>query len=571
MIRKLAVAVALSLPLAAQVTETIEVSITSVDVVVTDAKGNRIRGLTKADFEVVEDGKPREITNFSEYALDVERRPVRPPAAEAGAAPLEAAPVQTPPRRLLLVFDSNTLTSKHRRAGAADAIKFIDKHVRPADKVMVAVLTRKFTTRTDWTSDRDELRRVIQAIGSEVTAIGADAARKSAEEEMTYLLDIAASTAGTDPNIVVPPKFEELTQIARRYAEQALTETRHTASLIERLVAQFAVYPEKKALIFIGEGLESRPGWEIFERLESIRSGKDPGVGLSIAVGGTQGTVGGAVPPGGTASTPLVAEAAKYSASAILQRVADNAYRKGVPIYAINPGTNDDSDAGAQGFSDPGQLFARFASRLDGYKLVGDGSGGAAYVGMRADLALDQVAADLGSYYSIGFRGSGRPSRASIRVKPKRAGHQVRVALAGTPLSPTDAVTDAVTAHHVLEPATNDLEIALDAGAPVQAGEKQKVTLRVIIPIRNLALVKQGDEVTGGFDVYLSISDGKSYFSPVNKQSHAIKWPAATAIEDDERTMTYSIDVTMEPGASQISVGVVDQRSKKTGYERIGV
>lgn len=92
----------------------------------------------------------------------------------------------------------------------------------------------------------------------------------------------------------------------------------------------------------------------------------------------------------------------------------------------------------------------------------------------------------------------------------------------------------------------------------------------MIIPIRNLKLARQGSEVTGGFDVYLSISDGKAYFSEVNKQSHTIRWPADSYQgEDDERTLTYSIDVTLEGGANRISVGVVDHATKKTGYETI--
>lgn len=568
MIRNVAAVLTMSLTLsvAAQVSETIEVAVTSVDVVVTDAKGNRVRGLTKADFQVIEDGKVREITNFSEYALTAPSLALSNAAATVSpqAAPSQA--VLTPPRRLLILFDSNTLTSKHRRNGAADALKFIDKHVRPADKVMVGVLTQQFKMRTDWTSDREELRRVISAIGSEVTAIGVDSDRKDAEEEMSYLLDIAAGTLGLDPRVAAPPRFEELINIARKYAEQAFGETRRTAALIEKIVSQFAAYPEKKAMIFIGEGLESRPGWELFEKLEAIRSGQLPSVGVQISTGqNAQGN--------STASAPVVvvAEMARYNASSLLQHLAESSFRKGVPIYAINPGTNQDADTESKELSHAGQQFARFASRADGYTMVGDGSGGAAFIGMRAELALDQVAADMGSYYSIGFRASGPAKRASIRVKPQQAGHKVRVALAGTPIAPADPVTDAVTAHHVLEPSTNDLEIALETLDPVAAGEKQKVTLHVIIPIRNLSLVRQGEDLTGGFDIYLSISDGKGYFSPVNKQSHAIKWPASTAGVDDERTMTYSIDVTMEPGASQISVGVVDQRSKKTGYERIGV
>ena len=565
MIRRLAVLFALALPLAAQVRETIEVAVTSIDVVVTDANGNRIRGLTKADFEIVEAGQPREITNFTEYsgtsgAAAASAAEIKStPAAEAAAAP------PPPARRMLLVFDSNTLTPTLRRSGAAAAVAFVDANVRPIDKVMVAVLSRSFTPRTEWTSDRAELRRVLQAIGSEVSVLGADAERKAAEEEINYLLDIAASTVGSDNPVVIPPSFEELIGVGRRYADRAMQQSRDSALLLGTVVSQLATYPEKKAMIMIGEGIDTRPGWELFEKLETIRSGKTASIGLQMTLKNGQPNVGATISP--------MLEAQRYDASSLLQTLAENAFGKGVPIYAINPGTNQDiaSATESNDLIDGGQQFARFASRLDGYRLVGEGSGGATYVGMKADLALNQVAADLGGYYSIGFRASGPAKRESIRVRVKQPKTSVRVALAGAPQTPADAITDAVTAHHVLAPESNDLEIALSTGDAVAAGEKQKVTLKVIIPIRNLQLVRQGDEVTGGFDVYLSISDGKGYFSPVNKQSHAIRWAAADVPEDDDRTMEYTIDVTMEPGASQISVGVVDQRSKKTGYDLIEV
>jgi Ca-activated chloride channel family protein len=50
--------------------ETVEVSIVNVDVVVTDGKGNRVRGLTRDDFEIFENGKPQPVSNFAEYASD---------------------------------------------------------------------------------------------------------------------------------------------------------------------------------------------------------------------------------------------------------------------------------------------------------------------------------------------------------------------------------------------------------------------------------------------------------------------------------------------------------------------
>jgi len=44
-----------------RLSETIDVTVTNIDVVVTDAHGRRVRDLTKDDFEIVEKGEKREI------------------------------------------------------------------------------------------------------------------------------------------------------------------------------------------------------------------------------------------------------------------------------------------------------------------------------------------------------------------------------------------------------------------------------------------------------------------------------------------------------------------------------
>src|SRR5688572_25929801 len=47
--------------------ESIDVNVVNVEVYVTDKQGRRVQGLTRDDFQVLEDGKPVEITNF--YAV----------------------------------------------------------------------------------------------------------------------------------------------------------------------------------------------------------------------------------------------------------------------------------------------------------------------------------------------------------------------------------------------------------------------------------------------------------------------------------------------------------------------
>src|SRR5512147_1925710 len=50
----------------------VEVNYVEIDAVVTDAQGNFVRDLTPSDFEVMEDGKPQEISAFTVVDIPIE-------------------------------------------------------------------------------------------------------------------------------------------------------------------------------------------------------------------------------------------------------------------------------------------------------------------------------------------------------------------------------------------------------------------------------------------------------------------------------------------------------------------
>ena len=558
MLRQFALLLAVALPALGQVKETIEVSITSVDVVVTDGKGNRVRGLTRDDFEVLVAGKPQEITNFSEYTTPGSG-PAAPAIAPAtpGGAPAAAPDVSTPPLwRVLMIIDNNTLTLRNRRTAMAAAQEFVEKNVRRGDLVMIATLGGSFTPRTEWTTARYELQRVLGKIGEEANIGRIEQDRRKTEQEIDRMVEMAST-----PGRALRYRFADLMAVGRTYAERSLQDARHSIALLSAVVNDVSRFREKKAVIFIGEGLDAQPGWDMFQRLETIK--------MQVDTGQT-----GAAMRGTTRDFSPINEAGRYSTSGALYQFAGVAYRKGVPIYAINPGMNEDAAGAVErtSLADHTAEFANVISKMAGYQVVATMSGGAAFIGQRPDRALAQIGSDLGSYYSLGFRASAGSLKnpGSVRVKT-RHGYRVRMVMAGVPESAEEKLGEAVVAHHVLPPAGNELQIALATQPGVAVGEKKQIKLLVMIPVRQLALVRQGAEFTGGFDVYLSIGDGTGKTSGVNKQTHTIRWPAEALPQLLGRNLTYAVDVTLEPGSNQISVGVVDHGSKKTGFERVGV
>jgi len=96
--------------LTAQVSETIDVRVINVDVTVT-SKGGPVRGLTRNDFEVFEDGHRQSITNF--YATE-ETRALADKADSAAAAPAAEQPDPRFRRKVLVLVDNNH-TTRHNR------------------------------------------------------------------------------------------------------------------------------------------------------------------------------------------------------------------------------------------------------------------------------------------------------------------------------------------------------------------------------------------------------------------------------------------------------------------------
>ena len=179
---------------------------------------------------------------------------------------------------------------------------------------------------------------------------------------------------------------------------------------------------------------------------------------------------------------------------------------------------------------------------------------------------LVNAAEELSSYYSLTFKSTVTP----VQIRTTRPNFTVRPVSVTAPLPLEDVVGDAVIGQHAGITPPNDLGIRVTAEpAPAVEGEGRKVKLHVLIPIDNLGLTRDKGEIKGGFDVYLSMGDDAGGFSPLIKRTHTINWPAGAREQAASTTIDFAVDVVMAPGRRRISVGVLDQGSKKTGYQLV--
>ena len=169
--------------------ETVVVQVVEIPVTVVNNDGKAVRGLTKADFELYDEGKRVPIEYFE--MLDMK-------ALASGTA--KSRPPAAATRNFLLLFDlANSSPGTMRRAGVA-AKEFVVEQLGPHDLAAVAVLTVEEGLRvvTAFTQDRKMLTAAIDTLGDTKYFKVADPLMLSFKD--TSNLNAAALALGTGAN-----------------------------------------------------------------------------------------------------------------------------------------------------------------------------------------------------------------------------------------------------------------------------------------------------------------------------------------------------------------------------------
>jgi VWFA-related protein len=390
-------------PSAAQVDNDDVVRITTnlvqVDVVVTDKSGKHISDLKPEEFELLEDGRPQPITNFS-YALNEPTAITTGSATTTGRTPVDrilptAPPSPLPPeqvrRTIALTVDDLGLSFESMGQMRRVLRKFVDEQMQPGDLVAIIRTGGDMGALQQFTNDKRLLYKAIERVRWNICS-------------RAGISIVPAMRAGADvPNGGCPPGRADETLRALRFIVQGMREL-----------------PGRKSLIMLSDGIPS-------EQQESPLNPFDPNAEKRLGRFATENESTG----GGNTISYLEP----------LRRVAELAIRASVVIYGIDTrgvvyayGATAADDFSGMSWEKRGELIrqrgAAAARMVDGPASLARQTGGLMIQGTN-DIygGVRRVMDDQKGYYLLGYQPGGEIFDRRfhhLKVGVKRKGMTVR-------------------------------------------------------------------------------------------------------------------------------------------------
>jgi VWFA-related protein len=523
--------------------ESIDVRVINIDVVVTDRKGTPIRGLKQDDFELLENGVAKPITNFYE----VEAARVGPTAATttASAPPPAPPPVRaveeipdTQKRRILFFIDNLSLHPFNRNRVFKEMKEFAKTAMRPGDEAMIATYNRSLKVRVPFTRDITVIQTTLDVIAGE-SALGV-----SARSERT----------DTESRIRDAQSYDDAVAIARQYSQSIEHDLRQSVSSLNGLLTTLAGVEGKKILVLTSEGFPMQPGREMFYFIDEVGKTKNW-------------------------NSSSMLEGMSFDGHSQIESVAKTANANGITVYAIHAAGLDAGNDNSAERSTPTSFSVSQAAQsntTESMQLMADMTGGLASIRTNNfKNAFNRIESDLDAYYSLGYRaGTERVDRQRsihVRLKSRNRNYTVRSRQTFVEKSAFAEMSDRVIANALYPSKANDMRILTRIGTPVATSDEDlfRVPVEIQIPMESLTLVPQGEDAySGGFDVYVVVANKDGDLSDVARKQHQIHVPTVDLNKTKGKFYTYSVDLIMEKGLNRISVGVSDEVSNTTGFAR---
>jgi VWFA-related protein len=514
---------------AGSVVRSVDVSITNIDVIVSDSKGNRVTGLKKEDFEVVEDGLNQPITNF--YAVEGGNvtlfgdeaipTPPPPPAPGLPAAPPAAAAVPLPKTWMVIFIDNLHLTPFNRNRVLRNVEDWVMTMLKGDVQAMVVTWDRSLKVRRKFTSDArdiaDVLRQVEEISANRVSTIGE-------RRDVIQAIDDAQNQDAAIYRV-------------RQYAESLANDLQFTMDAMKTTLNQLSGVEGRKIMVHVSEGLPQSPGAELWSYIQD----------RFHSIGG-------------------MTEQFTFDRTTSYAGIIQSANAAGVSLYMFDAsGLSANEAASAENKTTSGRIdtFVERSNLQSMLTMMAEETGGVAVLNRNdVTVPLKEIQKDVASYYSLGYRslrsGSDRPHNISVKVK--RKGLVARARKSYVEKSPDTRASEAVTSALYFPRDDNPLSVGLEVGAPTPADKQNYlVPLRVRVPYARLTMLPEGPKLKGRMLLYFIVVDASGQESDLSTQTVPVELDAKDGETLAKKDFVYVVKLLMIPGGQRLSLAVRDQ------------
>ncbi len=475
--------------------ETIDVRVVNIEVVVTDKKGNRITGLGLDDFELLVDGDEVPISYFTEIRDGK--------AAEVGGGGIGGAPGLDQGEALrtnYLVFIDDYFTVTRDRNRVLDRIADDLGQLGDGDRVaMVSFDGKRLDMMTNWTNDPAQLQeafrkaRARKAFGlQQITAL------RTVDEDRRDRRRLTLNSAGSidlDPNLLPNQTFPD-----RDFAQRLESQVDRSILAAVSALRSFGTPSGRKVMLVLSGG------WPMNAVQYTLNDDIDDVIRFTDRQFSTNGEN----------FVPLV----------------DTANLLGYTLYPVDvPGFDrtsntaadvivaraDDPTTGTVGpqFSNPREAFGspRELQVHDGLVKLAQETGGTAILNARRDRSLTEAVADTRTFYWLGFtpQRMDDDERHDIEVRIRgRKDLLVRARDGYVDLSRSTEVTMIVEGSLLFGDPPSNIPLDLRFGRPKRGGRgKMRIPIEVGMPMEQITLLPTNGRYVNELEIRITVMDEK--------------------------------------------------------------
>ena len=504
-----------------------EINYVEVDARVLDAQGKFIPGLTAGDFQVLEDGKPQQVTAFSLVNIPVERIE-RPLFASKPIEPDVRTNLQAANGRIYLIVldDLHTHPLRSNRTKVA-ARQFIEKYIGSNDMAAVVYTGGRVDASQDFTGNQ---RLLVQAVDK---FMGRKLRSSTMNKVDDYFRNAGTPNAGEKPT--------DLDDKERGYqARSALETIRNLSQYLGNIRGR------RKALVMFSEGIDYDIN-NVFENTEAT------------------------------------------TVMDTTREVIAAATRANVAVYGVDPRgltSGGDDLIEVQSFPDDtsvglgsGSLFNEVRMAQDSLRVLSEETGGFAVVN-RNDFAsaFQRIVDDNSAYYVMGYystndKRDGRFRKIEVKlnnqpglvvrarkgyVAPRGRAPEVKPITAN---SPSPELRDAIESPLPLP----GLPLGMTAVVFKGPAPKGSVVISTLVNGSSLPFAETGGMFKNDLEVMSMATDekGKATYSDRNTVNLSMKADTVNRVKATGFRVIQSIDLA--PGRYQLRVAVRESNTKKAG------